>query len=79
MRGMRKRIEIPSMRDVDIRKALAERQLLERFEAGQLRCSVCETPLSWNNLGALIPSAEGLLLCCGTTECLEEAIRGARQ
>lgn len=64
---------LPVARDRDLRLILENYGLLEQFEAGEILCDHCGSLLSWDNLGAVVPSGEKLRLCCDRPDCIEQA------
>lgn len=64
---------LPVARDRDLRLIFESFGLLEQFEAGELACENCATQLSWDNLGAVVPSGEKLRLYCDLPDCIEQA------
>ena len=72
---MGEKIELPAVRDRDVRSILEHFELAKYMANGQLNCHSCSQVLTWDNLGALLPKGGSLLLFCHLSECLDAATR----
>ena len=54
------KIKIDGIVDSDLAKVLVEYGLYSVLEEGKLVCSVCNKPLIWENIGAIMADGEGL-------------------
>jgi hypothetical protein len=50
---------VEAVYDEDLSRILMRLALLEPLERGELRCYVTGEPLSWDNLGGLVGTADG--------------------
>ena len=75
---MRDRVDILSMRDTDIRRLFESNGMIADFEAGKLMCYICEMPVSWDTLGALLAEQGGLKVCCNLPDCLDAVAAGRK-
>jgi hypothetical protein len=69
-------LNIPAVRDNDLRKILAELGMLNQFENFQFQCHSCGKPIGWHNFGAFVVKESRLLPFCDSLDCLNEASRG---
>jgi hypothetical protein len=49
--------------------------LWESLSKGKLRCAKCGALISQHNIGLIIPSKEGILVCCSGADCIHEIER----
>jgi len=70
---MSDRIELPSIRDRDLRPILQHFGLIESLEEGALHCAFCGGLITWDNLGAILIEQGKLVLLCDLSECLDTA------
>lgn len=52
---------------------LEKLELWEPLQDGELRCAICETTISAENIGLIVPSGNEILVCCVGAECLLNA------
>lgn len=76
---MREKVEIPAVRDRDLRDILDCFGLAEKMDRGELICFSCSQALTWDNLGALLVNGEQLIPFCNLSECIEEGLRRSEQ
>ena len=69
------KVEIPAVRDRDLRGILDRFGLSEKMDKGELTCEPCSRTLTWENLGALLVKGGELLLFCNLSECIAEAAK----
>ena len=67
------RIEIPAVRDRDLRAVLDRFGLSQMIDNGEVVCTSCDTDLTWDNLGALVVREGELQLFCELPDCIEVA------
>ncbi|MFA5364053.1 MAG: hypothetical protein WC325_02600 [Candidatus Bathyarchaeia archaeon] len=44
--------------------------LLESLQKGEIKCVVCEHPITLDNIGLIIPSGDTIIVCCRGAECM---------
>ena len=49
---------------------LRKLELWEPLTDGKLKCIVCETTITLDNIGFIIPSGDRITLCCSGAECM---------
>ena len=64
------RIEISAVHKQKLAEFLKGLELWKPLLRGELHCAVCETTISIDNIGFIVPSGEDILLCCSSTECI---------
>ena len=73
------RPEILAVHKQKLEEFLRKLELWEPLSKGQLKCRVCGTTITIDNIGFVIPSGEDILLCCLNVECvykLEKPLEG---
>ena len=70
---MKEDIEVPSIRDRDLRTILSHYGLDVAVDEGRLFCRACSCKITWENLGALLVQHDGLVLYCDLSECMDSA------
>lgn len=73
------RPEILAVHKQKLEEFLRKLELWEPLSKGQLKCRVCGTTITIDNIGFVIPSGEDILLCCLNVECvykLKEPLEG---
>ena len=70
---MNTKIQIPAIHDKDLRIILEKFSLLEKFEKGEIRCSLCNKPITIENLFALKIVNGTLIFFCDEPNCIELA------
>ena len=71
----KEKIDISAVIDRDLLNVINEFGLSESFKSGQLTCPYCEKTLSFENIGAIKPTENSILLICDDYTCLTEAIK----
>lgn len=71
----KKTVDIPAVRDKDLRTILSDAGMLSQFESYGFQCKYCDLPLGWHNLGAVAVDDSRLVFICDTADCLDEAAR----
>jgi hypothetical protein len=70
---MAKIAEVTAVYEDDVLALLTRLGLLEAYETGTLRCSVCGASLIEHQLGAVRRATDGeYVLSCGRLDCLDE-------
>jgi C4-type Zn-finger protein len=49
---------------------LKKLELWEPLTRGELKCAICGTKISLDNIGLIIPSGQEILICCCNAECM---------
>jgi len=49
---------------------LKKLELWEPLTRGELKCVVCGTTISIDNIGLIIPSGDKISVCCSNVECI---------
>ena len=70
---MRERIDIPAMRESDLRELFSSYGLAEKIENNQIECEFCGSTISWSNLGGVIIKDSSPHVICSLSECIEKA------
>ena len=71
-------VELPAVRDRDLRGILIGYGLAERMDAREATCASCSQTLTWDSIGALLVRENGITLFCNLSECIDEAAATAR-
>src|SRR2546426_8473782 len=73
-RFVKKDAELSAIHDWHLRDVLSGLGLLDRLEAGDLRCFRCQTPLTFENVGGILVGPEHTYrLVCGSITCLSQS------
>lgn len=56
-----------------LKEFLERLELLELLQNGELKCAICDTTISFDNIGLIIPSGDKILVCCSGAECMFKA------
>jgi hypothetical protein len=70
---MSEKVELPSVRDRDLRSILDYHGLAVEIDAGSLLCSSCGDVMTWENIGAILVRGKDLVLFCNLSDCIEAA------
>ena len=70
---MNSKIELPVVKDDDLRSILDRFQLSSSVDAGAVNCFCCSAVITWGNIGAMRVNKQELLLFCDRPECTELA------
>ena len=68
---MFEQLDLPAVKDKELKEILDFFGISEKLNSGQLKCYSCSKILTWENIGALLPHKGSLLLCCDIFECIE--------
>jgi hypothetical protein len=74
---MRKKIQIPAMRERDLRALLQRHGISEAVDQGECECVHCGLPITWDNIGGVVMKSGRPVLVCCAPDCIERAGRGA--
>lgn len=74
-----KSVEIPVVRDKDLRVILSNFGILDDLERGAIQCACCGCRISWENLGLLRIVQEHVVLCCGNSDCISSVGGGGNE
>ena len=69
------RREVFAVHEHDIEKLLSDLGLLEPLKKGELRCSICGTPITIENIQCIYPFKNKILVCCDSPQCYKEVLR----
>jgi hypothetical protein len=72
---MRKRIEVKAVWDSQLKDLLGDLGILEPLLLGELTCAQCGRMISLDNLGAIIPQRDNVILVCDNTPCVHALTR----
>jgi hypothetical protein len=64
------RPEILAVHKLKLEEFLRELELWEPLLKGELKCVVCESTITTDNIGLIIPSGEDIVFCCSKSECI---------
>jgi len=67
---MRKRIEIKAVWDSQLKHLLENLGILEPLLLGRLTCARCGRTVDLDNLGAIVPYKDKVIVVCGDTPCI---------
>ena len=67
---MRKKVDLTAVWDEDLRALLDNLGILDDLAAGNTRCIVCTRIVDFDNLGAIIPSADSVQVTCDNSGCV---------
>ena len=76
---MRTQIEVPAIRDRDLREILDKLGISQRIDSGELDCCSCSGIVTWDAIGALLVREGNVLVCCHLSECIEDVTRGTER
>jgi len=62
--------EILAVHKMNLENFLKKLELWEPLLKGQIKCAICEVPITIENIGFIVPSGEEILLCCSNIECI---------
>lgn len=68
-------VEVPSIRDRDLRNVLRHFGLEDALDRSEIECASCSRDITWENLGAMRVEQGKIILYCDFSECLESAAR----
>ena len=72
---MREKITVPAMRERDIRELLAQHDIAEMLDRGEVECSCCGEVVTWETLGGIIMKGGTPVPICSGLDCVEHAAR----
>jgi len=67
---MRKRIEVKAVWDSQLQHLLENLGVLEPLLSGKLKCAQCGRTVDLDNLGAIIPQKDEVIVVCDDTPCM---------
>ena len=67
---MRKRIEVKAVWNTELEPLLSSLGILEPLLSGELTCANCSRIIDLDNLGAIIPQQDKIVLACDYTPCI---------
>ena len=67
---MRKKVDLTAVWDEDLRALLDNLGILDDLTAGNTNCMVCTRIVDFDNLGAIIPSADSVQVTCYNSGCV---------
>jgi hypothetical protein len=62
--------EILAVHKQKLEQFLRELELWEPLIKGELKCVVCGTTITIDNIGLIIPSGEDIEFCCSNPDCI---------
>jgi hypothetical protein len=68
---MEQKIQIPAIHDRDLRKILDKYLLSDKIDRGEIRCNLCNKPITWGNLYAIKVVNDSLIIFCDEPNCIE--------
>lgn len=72
---MRKRIEVKAVWDSELEQLLGNLGILESLLLGELTCAHCGRTVDLDNLGAIIPQEDKVIIVCDYTPCIRALSR----
>lgn len=66
----RERSEVLAVHKQKLEEFLRELELWEPLLRGELKCVVCGTTITVDNIGFIIPSRQEIVSCCSNIECI---------
>ena len=67
---MRKRIEVKAVWQSELEHLLSSLSILEPLLLGELTCAVCGRTVDLDNLGAIMPQEDRVLVLCDYVPCI---------
>lgn len=67
----RQQLEVPCIRDKDLRKILEGKNIASKIDNGELLCESCSDIITFDNIGAILVNEGTLVICCNLDECFE--------
>ena len=67
---MRKRIEVKAVWNTELEQLLSSLGILESLLLGELTCANCGRTIDLDNLGAIVPQKDNIVLACDDTPCI---------
>jgi len=68
---MPEKISIPAIHDDDLKVILGKYNLLEQIEHGKIKCKICNSIITWDNLYGMVFQNSNLQLVCDSIDCIE--------
>jgi len=76
---MRKRVEVKAVYDQDLKKVLANLDILDKLIAGELNCPVCGCQVDLDNLGTIFSHGAEAGVSCDNDRCIRTiTVRGGQ-
>ena len=69
-REIMSKTEISAVHKRKLEGFLKKLELWEPLTKGELKCVICGTTISLDNIGLIIPSGDRILICCTGAECM---------
>jgi hypothetical protein len=76
---MSPKIEIPAIRDADLRTILRSFEYTSDLDNASLPCEFCSRPMGWEDIGALLVTGGRVVVYCDLSDCIEEATKLSHQ
>jgi hypothetical protein len=73
MARTRTEIDIPAVREAELRTILAAYELQDAVDNRSAKCSSCGEMVGWENVAGLVVKEEGFDFVCTRPGCIEEA------
>ena len=64
------KLEIFAVHKRKLEEFLKKLELWEPFTRGEMKCVICGTTISFDNIGLIIPSQDKITMCCSSVECM---------
>lgn len=62
--------EILAVHKRKLEEFLRKLELWDSLTKGELKCAICGTTISLDNVGLIIPSGDKIAVCCSGAECM---------
>jgi hypothetical protein len=66
-------LDVPAVRERDLRAILEQYGLADAVDSGSKECAACSTRMTWSSIGALLVKNRQLVLFCDDSDCLNTA------
>lgn len=74
LRRWLQREKVHAIHERDLETILGDLGLLDQISAGELRCSVCGSPLSLRTIQCLYMEEDKIRLCCTAASCYQRLL-----
>jgi hypothetical protein len=73
--------EVFAVHKKKLEEFLRKLELWDPLIKGELKCAVCGTPISLDNIGLIVPLGDKITVCCANAECIfkMKELRGERE
>ncbi len=68
-----KKLEIPAIHDKDLRLILDKYNLAEKIDNREIKCTLCDNEITWENIAALKIREGSIDIYCDDPNCIENA------